>query len=158
MMENQLTILAESLEQKIQVLKKIQEYNRLQEQTFTNGEAKLQSFDSAVEEKGRLIEELKRLDEGFELLYERLARQLEGNREKYAPQIRGIQQLITQVTELSVSIQAQEVRNKQLIEQFFAKERAGLRQNRKSSKAAYDYYKGMNNTAFPQSRYYDNKK
>lgn len=157
-MGNQLTILAESLEKKIQVLEKIQEYNIQQEQAFSNGEAKLEEFDKAVEEKGNLIEQLKRLDEGFETLYAKLSTQLENSRDKYAEEIRGLQKLIARITEMSVTIQAQEKRNKQLVEQFFAKERAGVRQSRKSSKAAYDYYKGMGNAAYTQSRYYDSKK
>lgn len=157
-MENQLTILAESLEKKIRVLEKIQEYNKLQQQSFAQGEAKLEEFDSAVEEKGKLIEQLSLLDEGFEVMYAKLAEQLQENRSSYAGQIRNIQQLIARVTELDISIQAQERRNKQLVEQFFVKERAGIRQNRKTSKAAYDYYKGMNKAAYPQASYYDTKK
>ena len=157
-MENQLTILAESLDKKIQVLAEIQEYNKVQEQAFLAETVKLDDFDKAVEEKGRLIEQLNRLDEGFETMYAKLSEQLKANRDKYAKEISGLQNLIAQVTEMSVTIQAQEKRNKQLVEQFFAKERAGLRQNRKSSKAAYDYYKGMSNNSFVQPQYYDSKK
>lgn len=157
-MENQLTILAESLEKKIQVLTAIQEYNKHQEQVFTSDMVDISSFDDAVEEKGKLIEQLTRLDEGFEIVYARLAEQLQNNREKYAAEIRDLQKLITQITEMSVAIQAQEKRNKQLIEQFFAKERANIGQNRKASKAAYDYYKKVNNATFVQPQYYDNKK
>lgn len=157
-MENQLTILAESLEQKIQVLTEIQEYNMRQEQAFTNGTVKLDDFDAAVEEKGKLIERLAKLDEGFEILYAGLSKQLQNNREKYAPEIRGLQQQIARITEMSVAIQAQEKRNKQLVEQFFSRERTSLGQNRKTSKAAYDYYKKMNNTSYTQSQYYDSKK
>ena len=62
-METQLDILSETLDKKLLVLKRIQEYNKVQEQSFQNGQAKLQDFDEAVEEKGRLIEELNRLDE-----------------------------------------------------------------------------------------------
>ena len=111
-----------------------------------------------MEEKGNLIEQLKRLDEGFETLYAKLASQLEGNRDRYAEEIRSLQKQIAQITEMSVAIQAQEKRNKQLVEQFFAKERAGIRQNRRSSKAAYDYYKGMSSAGYAQPQFYDSKK
>lgn len=156
-MENQLTILAESLEKKIKVLEQIQEYNKRQEQVFTAEQVDMGDFDEAVEEKGRLIEQLTRLDEGFESLYAGLAKQLEGNRERYAEEIRGLQRQISVITEMSVAIQVQEKRNKQLVEQFFAKERAGIRQNRKVSKAAYDYYKKVNNTSYTPPQFYDNK-
>lgn len=157
-MENQLTILAESLEQKIIVLQEIQEYNKRQEQIFSAETVDLNGFDEAVEEKGRLIARLTELDEGFELLYARLAEQLRGNREKYAAEIRGLQQQIAQVTEMGMTIQAQEKRNKQLVEQYFSKERRQLGQNRKHSKAAYDYYKNMTNTKYVQPQFYDSKK
>ena len=69
-------------------------------------------FDDAVEEKQRLIDEVVHLDEGFEIMYEKLARELEGNRERYAAQIRELQKKVSRVTELSVTVQAQEARNK----------------------------------------------
>ncbi len=156
-MENQLTILAESLEKKRQVLVQIQEYNKHQEQIFLEESVNMDDFDAAVEEKGRLIEALSRLDVGFELLYEKLAEQLKSDRAKYAVQIRDIQQQIAVITDLSMTIQAQEKRNKQLIEQYFSKQRAGIRENRKSSKAAYDYYKKVNNVNYAPPQFMDSK-
>ena len=49
-MENQLTILSESLDRKIQVLKEIQLYNEKQEQSFLSETIKLEDFDEAIEE------------------------------------------------------------------------------------------------------------
>jgi len=156
-MENQLTILAESLEKKRQVLVRIQEYNKRQEEAFSADTVDISTFDAAVEEKGGLIEELTRLDAGFELLYAKLAEQLKENRARYAEEIRGIQQQIAVITEMSMTIQAQEKRNKHLIEQFFAKERAGLQENRKASKAAYDYYKKVNSVDYAPPQFMDSK-
>lgn len=156
-MENQLTILAESLEKKRQVLTRIQEYNKRQEQIFSEESVNMDDFDAAVEEKGRLIEELNTLDNGFEILYEGLAEQLRNNRARYASEIRDIQQQIAVITEMGMTIQAQEKRNKQLIEQYFAKQRAGIRENRKTSKAAYDYYKKVNNVAYAPPQFMDSK-
>lgn len=157
-MENQLTILAESLDKKIQVLTEIQEYNKRQEQVFSAEKVDMDGFDAAVEEKGKLIEKLSLLDSGFETMYGKLSEQLKDNRAKYANEIRALQEKITTITEMSVTIQAQEKRNKQLIEQYFAKERMGLQQNRKASKAAYDYYRKVSNASFVQPQFYDSKK
>lgn len=157
-METQLDILSESLDKKLLVLKRIQEYNRIQEESFRNGQMKLLDFDEAVEEKGRLIEELNRLDEGFALLYERLSQELKDNRQRYTVQIRALQQKVAQVTELSVAIQAQERRNKKLVEDFFAGQRAEIGKNRKTSKAAYGYYKSMSGADFVRPRFFDDKK
>ena len=125
-MENQLNILSESLDQKILVLRAIQEYNKRQEAVFTSGEVDMQKFDAAVEEKGKLIEKFTRLDDGFEVMYSRLAEQLKDNRQQYSEQIQALQQKIAVVMELSVSIQAQEKRNKNLVESFFSKEKPGI--------------------------------
>jgi FlgN protein. len=157
-MENQLTILSESLDKKLQVLKEIQEYNRKQEQSFLEESADLESFDAAIEEKGCLIEKLSKLDEGFDVVYRKLADELNGNREKYKTQIKTLQEKIRQVTELGVSIQVQEQRNKKLIEQYFAKSYNRIRQDRKNSKAAYNYYKSMSGSAVVQPQFMDSKK
>ena len=139
MMNNSLDILSESLEDKIKLLKEIQEYNKKQELAFSEGEPDIDSFDSAIEEKGVLIERLEKLDEGFEALYERVSDELKKNRTKYADRIKELQDKITIVTELSSTIQAQEARNKKLVETYFNKQRSSVRQGRVGSKVAYDY-------------------
>ncbi len=156
-MENQLSILSESLDKKLQVLQEIQEYNTRQEQAFKQEQADLESFDDAMEEKERLIEKLTHLDEGFETLFERVSAELKGHREQYAPQIKELQEKVKQVMDLSVAIQAQEARNKKLVEDYFSKARSGLKQNRQNSRAAYDYYKNMNGGSVVPSRYMDSK-
>lgn len=157
-MESQLTILSESLDKKLEVLRKIQEYNRRQEEVFSAEKVDMSLFDDAVEEKQRLIDEVVRLDDGFEIMYEKLAGELEGNRQRYAAQIRELQAKVAKVTELSVSVQAQEARNKKLIESYFAKERSNIGQRRKSARSAFDYYKSMSSTGYTQPQMYDSKK
>lgn len=157
-MGNQLDILSQSLDEKLKVLKEIQEYNLRQEQAFKNDVADLDSFDAAVEEKDQLIERLMRLDDGFEILYAKLAEELKGNRDRYATQIKMLQEKIAKVTEMGVTIQAQEARNKKLVEDYFAKAKSGVRQNRQSSRVAYDYYKSMSGANLPQSHFMDSKK
>ena len=152
-MESQLTILSESLDKKLEVLRKIQEYNRRQEEVFSAEKVDMSLFYDAVEEKQRLIDEVVRLDDGFEIMYEKLARELEGNRQRYAAQIRELQAKVAKVTELSVSVQAQEAR-----ESYFAKERANIGQRRKSARSAFDYYKSMSSTGYTQPQMYDSKK
>lgn len=156
-MESQLTILSESLDRKLEVLQKIQEYNKRQEEIFSAQNVDISQFDAAVEEKQRLIDEVVRLDDGFEILYEKLAKELEGNRQRYAAQIRELQAKVTKVTDLSVSVQAQEARNKKLIENYFAGERTKIGQRRKSAKSAFDYYKSMSGAGYVPPQMYDSK-
>ena len=156
-MENYLTLLEESLQKKLQVMDKIQDYNLRQQEIFQTESAELDKFDDYVAEKGELIEELTALDNGFETLYERVSEELKDNREKYAEQIKRLQELVTKVTETSVTIQAQEARNKQLVERYFSKQRAGIKKSRTASKAAYDYYKNMNNANHVPPQFMDSK-
>ena len=157
-MENQLTIMIESMDKKLEVMKEIQKYNEEQASVFQDGKADMDTFDRDVELKDQLIEKLMLLDSGFETMYEKLADQLKDNKEKYEAQIKTLQDKIREVTALSVAIQAQEQRNKKLIEQYFAREREGIRKGRKSSKAAYDYYKSMNKSNVVPAQFMDSKK
>lgn len=158
MTENYLTLLEESLRSKLQVLDEIQQYNLRQQEIFQAEEVDIDRFDEYVEEKGNLIDKLNSLDNGFESLYAKVSKQLSENRDQYKDQIKLLQELVTQVTESSVSIQAQEARNKKLIEDFFRKTREDLGMGRKSSKAAYDYYKNMSKSAVVLPQFMDSKK
>ncbi|MBR4083466.1 MAG: flagellar export chaperone FlgN [Lachnospiraceae bacterium] len=152
-----LDVLEESLYKKLGVLEKVQAYNEKQYKCFSAEQVDIEGFDEAIEEKGKLIEEINQLDEGFEILYANLAKELENNREQYAPQIMKLKGLIKQVTEKSVLIQAQESRNKALIETYFAKEKSQIKEGRKNSQAAYGYYKNLNKAILEDSHAFDLK-
>lgn len=155
---NYLTLLEESLRNKLQVLGEIQEYNLRQQRIFQSDEVDMSKFDEYVAEKGALIDKVNALDKGFERLYVKVSAELKGNRERYAEQIKVLQQLVSEVTAQSVAVQAQEARNKQLIESFFKKEKEGIRKGRVSSKVAYDYYKNMSKSSVVMPQFMDSKK
>lgn len=158
MTENYLKVLEESLEQKLRIMEKIQEYSLRQQEIFQAQDVDLEEYDKCVNQKSALIEEITALDSGFETLYRNVERELQNNRPKYAEQIKRLQGLVASVTEESVTIQAQEARNKKQVEDYFRRERAGIAQNRKNSKAAFDYYKSMSGSGYATPQFYDNKK
>ena len=158
MTENYLVILEESLRRKLQVMEDIQAYNQRQQEIFQADNVDLDQFDSYVDEKGVLIERLNSLDNGFERLYANVAQELSGNREKYGDQIKRLQGLVSKVTEAGIAVQAQEARNKKLIEEYFRRQREGIREGRKSSKAAFDYYKNMSKSSVVMPQIMDQKK
>lgn len=137
------SILSDSLDKKIEVLKKIQTYNEEQEKAFTEAEPDMSSFDVAIEEKEKLIQEVLKLDQGFETMYKRVKAELDGHRGEYKDQIAELQKKITVITELSNAVQVKEARNKKLIENYFAKQRVEIKQSRQRAKAAYGYQKSM---------------
>ena len=158
MTENYLTLLEESLRRKLQVMAEIQEYNLRQQEIFQSGNVDMEQFDEDVAEKGMLIERLTALDNGFEKLYAKVSEQLAGNQAQYASQIKVLRELVTEVTETGVTIQVQEARNKKLIEEYFRREREGIRDGRKSSRAAINYYKNMNKSSVVMPYFMDSKK
>lgn len=158
MTENYLNLLEESLKRKLQVMSDIQKYNLRQQELFQSNDVDLDKFDEYVAEKGELIDRLSSLDNGFERLYANVAQQLKDNRQQYAEQIGRLQKMVAEVTDASVAIQAQEARNKKLIEDYFRREREGIRMGRKSSRAAIGYYKTMSNSAVVMPQFLDSKK
>ena len=122
MIENYLDILADSLQKKSIVLDKIEDENNKQAKMLKSDSFPYDEFDAAIDRKGELIEELTALDDGFDALYQRIREQLQDNRDKYKDQIAGLQKLVKEVTDKSVAVQAQEARNKQLVEAALAKE------------------------------------
>ena len=102
--------------------------------------------------KTTLVDEILKLDEGFELLFEHIKEGLEGNKEKYRDIILEIQTLVKSVTEKGTKLEATEYRNKTAIEAAFANTRKEIRQSKLGRKAAADYYNKMNkiNTIDPQ--------
>lgn len=158
MIENYLEILEDSLVKKLAVLDEITEYNNEQEALLKREKVSMEELDANMEKKDELIQKLVKLDEGFEALYERVREQLLTDKDIYKEQIRRIQDLISKVTEKSVSVQAQESRNKKLIENYFIKEKSQIRQGRQASKTAFNYYKNMSNSNAIPPQILDQKK
>lgn len=158
MIGNYLQVLEQSLYKKIDVLTRIQEVSIKQEKLLKAEEVSAEDFDSSIDEKQLLIEELERLDDGFESLYAHVKEQISADKEKYRHPISQLQKLITKVTEKSVAIQTQEVRNNKLAKSYFTIERKNIQKNRTSSKAALNYYKSMNNSQAIPPQFMDKKK
>jgi len=155
--EKQLLILSESLDSKCEILEKLLNDSVLQQQLIAQENPDLEAYDNLVEEKDQLIDRMTHLDDGFEAMYEKLSEGLQQNKDRYAEQIRDLKRKIEKVTELSVKVQKQEAVNKELLDDFFRKQRGGIRQNRTSARAAYGYYKQMSSISSANSSFVDNK-
>jgi len=152
-----LEILTESLEKKKALLQKLQAENTKQADAV-RGEGDMDAFDKSVKMKGRLIRELNGLDRGFEKVYDRIREELPTGKTLYQEEIKRMQTLISEITELSMNIQASEQRNRQLVENYFSYTRSKIRQAKMSVKAASGYYKSMSNTAYAGPQLMDKKK
>ena len=115
-------------------------------------------FDAYVDDKDICIEKLNKLDEGFEILYERVGQELKENRAAYEKQIVHMQQMITEITDKSVAIQTLEERNRKAVAEALSNERKELGQGKRSLNVAMNYYRNMSGANVVPPQYMDKKK
>ena len=159
MTNNYLDMMAESLDRKISILEEMERINAEQKTLFEQGDGMDDAaFDACMERKGELIDEIETLDDGFTSLFEKIKAEIGENKAKYAEQIKGLQEKIRRVTELSNSVQTQEARNKQIADKYFNETRAKLMEGKKTSGTAMKYYQTMSKSVNIQPQFFDNKK
>lgn len=153
-----LTILQDSLQKKLAVLEEIETISKYQSEILSTEPVSFEDFDRCVDEKDVCLEQLEKLDQGFEVLYERVSGELKDHKAEYADWIAKTQKLIAAVMERSVAIQALEERNKQAVEKAFQKERREYGKGKRSVQVARDYYRNMSNANIASSQFMDQKK
>ena len=158
MVSASLDMLEESLVKKIEVMNKIQEENERQKELLKNPDQVDEvEFDEILDSKGELINQLLKLDDGFQSLFDRVKKDVEENKDMYKVQIGRMQGYIKDITGLSASIEVAEKRNKKLAEEYFSTARQKMNYSRQTSAAAYNYYRTMNNFKDIPPQYLDNK-
>ena len=152
MTENYLQIMAESLEKKLEVLDHIYEVNRRQFEISSVKPFDVEAYDAVVDEKSNLIDELNRLDDGFTSTYELVRAEVQKEPEKYRQQVMKMQELVRAAVDKSVSIEAQEKRNKASMEVALSSKRKEIKERRISASAATKYYSAVSkiNNVDPQ--------
>jgi len=139
MVSASLDMLEESLRKKIGVMNRIREENALQKDILSDPEhLDVSEFDKTLDIKGKLIDQLLSLDDGFQSLFDRVKAEIGDHKELYSDQIKRMQALIHDITDASVSIEAEERRNKAMAENYFHVARSNMNQSRQSSAAAED--------------------
>ncbi|MCI9539632.1 MAG: flagellar protein FlgN [Lachnospiraceae bacterium] len=151
-------VLTDSLRKKISLLDTISQINGEQKQLAAEKRMDLELFEETVKRKSDCIDELNKLDDGFQLVYDRVKPELQGNSEKYKAEIRVLKQLISEITEKSMAVQAEEERNKQAVAAHFATYKKEIRQVKASRSATTNYYKSMNKLQNVEPVFMDKKK
>ena len=146
--ENYLQIMIDSLIKKGEYLDRILEKNRLQHECIKDKEYEdvdWTVFNVLVAEKEAVIDRITEIDEGFSDIYERIREEVLTNKEKYRKQVGRLQEIINELTDKGVRIQAGEERNRKIIEGIFNRTRQEIKKQRTSINAASNYYKTMSN-------------
>lgn len=151
-------IMIQSLNKKIQVLNEIKKLNVLQSELLEDEKADADEFDKTVEDKAKLIEQLEQLDSGFDKLFDRVKVELREHKEAYKDKISLMQDCIRMITDLSMELQSQEAKNKDLMTRKFVSVRQKAKIVRTNTKVASQYYQNMMQLNYVDPQFMDNKK
>lgn len=158
MTEGYLQIMIESLEKKIVVLDQIMELNVKQAEISSHQPMDMEAYDKTMDEKGTLIDEINKLDDGFTSTYKLVKDIVQQEPEKYRDKVLEMQELIRVAVEKGVTIEAQEKRNRSALETVFRMKRTEIKQMKRSNTAALQYYKSMSKINEVDPQLMDKKK
>lgn len=158
MSQSSVQILVDSLEKKTRLLDEIIRENEAQEEILKQEELDMDALDVSMDRIGFLAESLEKLDDGFEMVYERTREELLVNKSTYRSEIAHMQGLISQITDKVVRINAVRMRNKMRAESQFQKSRNQIGKAASTMKASKNYYNSMNNLHYVSPQFYDSKK
>ena len=151
-------ILLQSLEKKNQLLDRMIRQNGVQEEILKQEQFDMEAFDAAIDQQSSYVEQLDKLDRGFEAVYERVREDLIENKEYYRDEITRMKEQIQQITDKIVTLNAGNMRNKMLAESQFKKQRQEIGAGASKNRVARNYYNNMNNLNYVSPQFYDNKK
>ena len=157
-MDSLLQILQDSLSQKLDILTAVEKKSIEQTNLLTDPDVSMEVLDRNMDEKAELIEQISKSDSGFEALYDNIRKELLENKDSYKEQIWVIQQLVSEIMDRSVSIEAIESRNKAAVELLFQNRKKSLQHKKTASSVARHYQKTAKSMNVVNSQFFDNKK
>lgn len=158
MSQNIAQILLQSLEKKNQVLDEIIAQNDIQEDILKQDTLDMDALDASIDKISSLVEELEKLDDGFETVYDRVRTEMIDNKSVYKTEISRMQEEIQQITDKVVKINAGKMRNQLRADNHFKQKAQEIKTAMSKTKAARNYYNSMNKLNYVTPQFYDNKK
>lgn len=153
-----IVLLLQTLEKKLDCLEKIQKITKEQESILAGLKFEEEAFGQTLAEKESLIEQVNQLDDGFTQVFDKVKELLSQETKNYEAQVKKMQELISKITQMGVSLQALELQNKQKLESVLILKRKEIKQLRKSSSTAMRYYQSMTSQKDESPIFYDKKK
>lgn len=151
-------VLADSLQKKFTALESILNITKTQEELLQEENFDEECFLETIKSKQIYIDQITELDNGFEVVYNRVKQELDTGRMLYVDDIANMQKLITKITDLGIDIEALEKRNKVQMDKVLAEKKQQFRGMRMNNSAASNYYRNMVNQQYSQSYFLDKKK
>ncbi|MCR5319730.1 MAG: hypothetical protein K6E48_00855 [Lachnospiraceae bacterium] len=156
--ETYLQLLDESLEKKINVLNRILDIDKEQENSLKEESLDADTVEKLMNEKGELIKKLDQLDDGFDSVYQRIKEEIQNDSSKYANQVKKLQHDIRSITDLQTSVEALEKRLKDSVNRYASKAAADLKLRRATNNVARNYYEAVNKISQAGPQFMDKKK
>ncbi len=147
-----IVMMIDSLDKKNKHLDEIMMLTEKQTSILSSENIDWEAFNEVIDKKDIIIENINKMDEGFDKLFLRVKEQLADNKLQYAEDISKMQNLIKKISEKSMQIEVTEKRNKALIEKRVNESKQVIKQGKLGNKAAAQYYQKMSklNTVDPQ--------
>lgn len=152
------SMMIDALKRKESILTALYEQTQEQEILLKGDEMDEDRFQQILDDKGNRIEELNELDDGFDVLFKAVEKEIVANRQDHIEEIREMQRLIASVSDLGVKIQALEHQNSTRLQAYLATKRKTIREFHVNNKTVATYYKNMSNTHRPDQSYFINEK
>lgn len=140
-------ILIQTLSRQKSVLQDILEVTKEQGKIAAGEEFDEKAFEETLTKKEGLITRLNETDDGFVSVYGRVRNEVKGNTDLYKEELKQLQSLIKECTDISVEIKVLEERNREKLVQCFSVKgkQYSLRQN--AATVALKYNRFMPNGA-----------
>lgn len=153
-----INILKDTLRKKLHLLDMLIEETNTQEEYLSIKSVDIEEFENIIARKEPLIEQLTKLDDGFELIFERVGDAIKENKFLYQKDILELQEHIRLVIQKSILLQGKEKSNKEKLENYLSSRKMEIRNFKASNQAVSNYYKNMSDGYTGESIFLDKKK
>ena len=151
-------ILVNTLQKQIETLKEILELTKEQRRIADHSDFDEAMLEETLNKKEVLIAKLNELDDGFISVYGRVRKEVKEHKELYKDELRQLQSLIKECTDLGVEIKVLEERNRDKFAQCFSGKYREYGSQRVAAEVASRYHQTMRNAQLAGSHIFNKKK
>ena len=150
-------MMKDSLVRKESILRILFELTEKQRDLLSQDELDVEQFSQLLEEKGERIDEINRLDDGFDGIFHKIEKVLMTDRQQYKSEIEQMKKLVSSITEYSARIQSLEKLNHDRFASYLNKQKRVVRQANLNQRTVSTYSQNMVGRSQSGSSYYFNE-
>lgn len=132
-------VMITSLKKKVILLEKIENTVLEQEKELQKPKPDLDVLNDIEDRLAEYVVELEKAEDGFTSIYQRVKEAIGDQKEVYKTEIQEMQSYIREITNQTVKIQAQQVRNQQRMKIFFDTKKREIRQFHSGKRSVAQY-------------------